>query len=950
MTDQLSVEIPWHAAEPTEVARRLDTDVDTGLGAEEVDGRLERHGRNELAEDPPPSPLLVVLRQFKSPLIYILLAATVATIALAEYLDAAVIAAVLALNAVIGYTQERKAEGAVRALMGLVVPHARVVRDGSEAEIDSRDLVPGDVVLLEPGSRVPADLRLVATTTLQIDESLLTGESLPVHKSTTVVDADTSLADRADMAYTGAVVTSGRGRGLVVATGESTELGSIAELVRGEQILETPLQQRMGRFATVIGLVVGVAAVVVFVSGMLLGETASDMFLTAVALAVAAIPEGLPVVFTITLALGVRRMAHRNAIIRRLPAVETLGSTTVIGSDKTGTLTENRMTVRLVSVMGEGGASPDGHRFALIGADPQSGFELDVSDGGSAGGNGHGADVGQYPALAETLRGGVLANEADLVGNRNHDETDADPHADPHADTAQFMGDPTEIALLRAAVGAGFDLAEERRRHPVVAEIPFESEHRYSAVFCRVADHGNDVDADTGVHAGPVVVYVKGAPERVVEMCTHMMIGHERVPIDREAASAIAHEMAAEGLRVLGVARGDLAAAPADRERPDEPSDLVLAGFQGMLDPPRVGVKEAIATCHHAGMRVAMITGDHAVTARAIAVDLGIAHVDDEVLTGADLARLDDEELAERVQRVSVYARVAPEEKLRIVESMQSRGDVVAVTGDGVNDAPALRAAAIGIAMGQSGTDVAREASDMVLTDDNFVSIAAAVEEGRVTFDNVRKVTFFLVSTGVASILAITVGVWLQWPLIMLPAQLLWLNLVTNGLQDVALAFEPKEEGVLDRPPRRTDEGILSGMLWQRSAVAGAVMAAGALVMFRWELDRTDSLTAAQTAALTTMVIFMALHAGNSRSESRSLFTVSPLTNPFLLVATTAAVGVHVAALYLPPTQFVLRIEPLDGATWLRILPISVAIIVAMEIDKAVRRRTRTSTAVGRAQ
>ncbi|CAN5497840.1 cation-transporting P-type ATPase [soil metagenome] len=948
MTEQLVHDRPWHAAEPAEVAERLDTHARAGLGADAVSERLERYGRNELADDPPPSPLLVLLRQFKSPLIYILLAATVATVALAEYLDAAVIAVVLTLNAVIGFTQERKAEGAVRALMGLVVPHARVVRDGSEAEIDSRDLVPGDVVLLEPGSRVPADLRLVASTTLQIDESLLTGESLPVHKSTTAVDTTASLADRTDMAYTGAVVTSGRGRGIVVATGEATELGSIAGLVRNEQILETPLQQRMGRFATTIGLVVGVAAIVVFVSGMLLGGTASEMFLTAVALAVAAIPEGLPVVFTITLALGVRRMAQRNAIIRRLPAVETLGSTTVIGSDKTGTLTENRMTVRLITVMGERGDSDGAQHFTLVGTDPESGFALaDAAEHGSVNGHGEGVVAGDHPAPAETLRGGVLANEADLGGERNADE---------EADAVQVIGDPTEVALLRAAVGAGIDPGHERRHHRIVAEIPFESERRYSAVFCR-AD-GPDADADAAADAdpaadaadGPVVVYVKGAPERVIDMCTHVMVGHERVPIDREAARVIAHEMAAEGLRVLGVARGALDAPPTDPERPDEPSELTVAGYLGMLDPPRAGVKEAIATCHHAGMRVAMITGDHAVTARAIAADLGIAAADDEVLTGADLADLDDDELAERVQRVAVYARVAPEEKLRIVESMQSRGDVVAVTGDGVNDAPALRAAAIGIAMGQSGTDVAREASDMVLTDDNFVSIAAAVEEGRVTFDNVRKVTFFLVSTGVASILAITVGVWLQWPLIMLPAQLLWLNLVTNGLQDVALAFEPKEEGVLDRPPRRTDEGILSGLLWQRSAIAGAVMAAGALVMFRWELDRSDSLMAAQTVALTTMVIFMALHAGNSRSEARSLFTVNPLTNPFLLMATTAAVGVHVLALYLPPTQFVLRIEPLDTAAWIRILPIALAIIVAMEIDKAVRRRGRTSSAVGSAQ
>jgi Ca2+-transporting ATPase len=869
--------IDWHALPAAEVLVALETS-ERGLGSAEVDRRRAVFGPNQLEDEPPTHPLVVLVRQFRSPLIYILLVATLITVALAEYLDAAVIAAVLALNAVIGFTQERKAEGAVRALMGLVVPHARVVRDGHELEIDSPDLVVGDIVVLEPGSKVPADLRLLSANSLQVDESLLTGESLPVNKSPAEVGGATSLADRVDMAYTGASVASGRGRGVVVATGAQTQLGSIAGMIRSEKVVDTPLQRRMARFAHIIGIVVGVASLLVFVSGVLLGGAVDEMFLTAVALAVAAIPEGLPVVFTITLALGVRRMAQRNAIIRRLPAVETLGSTTVIGSDKTGTLTENRMTVRTIWAAD--------HRYELQGSDPISGF---------ATGDGSSEDQG---ILNQVLTIGVLANEADAV------RTD---------DGIRSTGDPTEVALLLAAMGSGIEPDDARDALPIFAEIPFESERRYAAVVAEV-DGGHEL-------------FVKGAPERIIEMCTSVMTAKGPAPIEADRMREVAHGLAADGLRVLAMAWRRLPNRVADAEALDDPDGLVLVGMQGMLDPPRQGVAEAIHACHQAGIEVAMVTGDHAVTARAIAANLGIAPEDAEVISGADMASMSDEDLKQRVEHVRVFARVAPEEKLRIVRALRAIGHVVAVTGDGVNDGPALKAAAIGIAMGRSGTDVAREAADMVLADDNFVSIVAAVEEGRVTFANVRKVTFFLVSTGVATIIAITLSVWLGWPLLMLPAQLLWLNLVTNGLQDVALAFEPAEDGVLDQPPRPLGEGVLSRMLWERTVVAGLVMALGTLVLFRWQLDRDggdDRLMLAQTTALTVMVIFMAFHAGNSRSESQSVFRVNPLSNPFLLIATVTAVGIHVGSLYFPPTQFVLRVEPLDLATWLRIVPMAI--------------------------
>ncbi|MCO8129360.1 HAD-IC family P-type ATPase [Acidimicrobiia bacterium EGI L10123] len=880
----------WHNLDARRVEQLLETSRH-GLTHQEAEARSARYGPNQLEEEPPAPAWLVFVEQFRSPLIFILLLALVVTLVLGEYLDAAVITAVLVLNAVIGFTQERRAQGAVRALMQLVVPRARVVRGGRDCEIDSRSLVPGDVVLLESGARIPADLRLTSTTALQVDESLLTGESVPVNKTTEAVGADAVLSDRACMAYTGATVTTGRGAGAVVATGPRSELGSIAGLMRAEAVSATPLQRRMDRFAKTIGVAVGGAALVAFVSGVALGESVEGMFLVAVALAVSAVPEGLPVAVTITLAIGVRRMARRSAIVRHLSAVETLGSTTVIGSDKTGTLTENRMTVQEIWT--------PGHEFRLAGGVPDGEF----FEGSEP------ADIEYHPALHLTLLAGVLANEADLHW------------ADSELATT---GDPTEVALLLSALTSGLQPGDVRTAYPAFAEIPFEPVRRYSA----------SIRERNGTH----VVFVKGAPERVLGMCTEMLTDQGPAPLDREAVALAARQLASRGQRVLAFAQHELAEQLGDEAEIAEPEGLVLLGLQAMLDPARAGVKEAIADCQAAGIRVVMITGDHVETARAIADQLGIASPGG-TLTGAQLSDLDEEALGVRVERTSVYARVSPEDKLRIVRAFQARGDVVAVTGDGVNDAPALKAAEIGIAMGDKGTDVAREAAEIVLADDNFVSITAAVEEGRVTFDNICKVTFFLVSTGAAEVIAILVAVWLQWPLVLLPAQLLWLNLVTNGLQDVALAFEPAEKGVLRRPPRRPGGGVLDRLMWERVLLAGLVMGAGMLLMFRWELDASGSVARAQTVALTTMVVYQVLQAGNARSETESVFHRNPFSNRFLFVATAAALSLHVAALYLPPTQYVLRVEPIGLDAWGRILVVTVSILVAMEAHKALRHR-----------
>jgi magnesium-transporting ATPase (P-type) len=888
--DALTVErrTAWHALPADQVATLLGTGA-RGLAPAEAAARLARFGPNRMREAPPPDTLAILLHQFQSPLVVILLLAAVVTIVTGEYVDAAVISTVLALNAAIGFVQERQAERSVHALMRLVAPRARVVRAGHEQEIESRDVVPGDVVLLESGTRVPADLRLATATALLIDESLLTGESAPVAKRSEPVATETVLADRADMVYAGTVVSRGRGWGYAVATGDATELGKIAAEMREEQRVEPPLQRRMARFARVIGGIVAAAAAVAFAVGLARGEALADMFLIAVALAVAAVPEGLPVAVTVALAVGVRRMARRNAVIRRLPAVETLGSATVIGSDKTGTLTENRMTVQQIWAAGElgdvAGALWRGSRFEPSTLPPA-----------------------QRP-LYLTLLAGVLTNEATVAA------TDMG---------FEVQGDPTEAALLIAAERLGLVPEEVRDACPIFAEIPFEPDRQYSA----------SVRERDGRHE----IFVKGAPERVVAMCSDMLGPDGPVPLDRESIRAATRELGAQGLRVLAMAYRPLRRTLQEPDEVDEPEGLTFLGLQGMSDPPRAGVREAIAACHNAGIRVLMITGDHVTTARAIGEELGIARDGAATLTGAELAALDDADLRRKIRSTAIYARVTPEEKLRVVRALRAEGDVVAVTGDGVNDAPALKAADVGVAMGRGGTDVTREAADMVLADDNFVSIAAAIEEGRITFDNVRKVTFFLLSANAAEVLAILVALALDWPLPLLAAQILWLNLVTDSVQVTALAFEPGEPDVLRRPPRDPNEGVLSRLLWERIGISAAVMAIGTLALFNWELVTIGSMTEARTVALTALVVFQAFQVGNARSADRSLLRMSPLSNPYLFVATIAAVAVHVVALYLPPMQIMLRVEPLGLGAWIRIILVAATILVAIELHKWLRR------------
>lgn len=864
---------------------------ENGLTAEKAKQRAAEYGPNRLADEERISRLKILLHQFTSPLIYILLIAGIITLVLQEYIDSGVIFTVVIVNALIGFVQEYKAEESVRALKRMVVPKARVIRDGREKEVNSEDLVPEDLVLLASGAKVPADLRLIHSIELRVDEAMLTGESLPAEKKTAPIkEENLTPGDQRNMAFMGTVVVNGRARGVVTATGSRTLLGSIARDVRAIGMVRAPLQEKIHGFAKAIGVLVLGSSGLLFLVGFFIGESAKDMFMTAVAAAVATIPEGLPIVVTIAMAVGVARMARQNAIVRKLPAVETLGSTTVIGSDKTGTLTRNEMTVKLVY---------DGARVHEI---TGSGYEPK----GEIIHEGRSISLKDFPELEQVLRIGLLCNESELYEEEGHHKVD---------------GDPTEGALIVSALKGGFGPEEEKKKYPQLALVPFESERGYMATLHK--------------RGGRKVIFVKGAPEKVLDMCD----GLGDAEGTRKKIMETATGFAGEGLRVLAFAFREAPDDMAELSHRDVESGLTFAGLQGMIDPPRTEAIAAIEGCKKAGIRVVMITGDHAVTARAIAGRLGLAEENSEVLIGSEIEGMADDRLYGKTEKVNVYARVSPQHKLRITEQLKKQGHIVAVTGDGVNDAPALKAAHIGIAMGRTGTDVAKEASDMVLTDDNFASIFNAVKEGRIVFDNIRKVTFFLIPTGVAAILSILGTVVMGLPIPYVPAQLLWVNLVTNGLQDVALAFEPGEKGIVDRPPRDPKEGIMSRILIERTLMVGLIISAGVVYNFVSALNAGDSLEKARTVAVTTMVFFQFFQAWNSRSELESVFRLNPLGNPFLFFSMIAAFLAQLAVIYVPPLQWVFRTEPISGTEWLQILIVASSVIVAVEIDKFLRRR-----------
>jgi magnesium-transporting ATPase (P-type) len=873
---------PWHALEVDEVLRILRAPPG-GLSHKEAAQRKARFGPNRLPRAPAAPLWRTFARQFISPLIVVLGFAAALSLAIGDALDALFIGVVLVLNATIGGTQEWRAERSAQSLRRLMPFRATVERDAELHEIDATDVVPGDSLRLEPGNRVPADARLLSATGLEVDESLLTGESAPVGKAPdSVVAPETALADRRNMVHAGTVIVRGRGKAAVTGTGASSAVGQLAIDVMGTPPGRPPLLLRLDRLSRHIGAVSLGAAFVVAVLGVVgQGREAVQMALFGVALAVSVIPEGLPVAITVALAVASTRMARRGAIVRRLGAVEGLGSCTLIASDKTGTLTCNQLTAREARL-------PDGARFTVTGEgfDPRGVVEP-------------GPDAHAHASLSTLAIAAALCNEADLHEREGR---------------WTWRGDPTDVALLTLARKLGVNPDTTRDDHPQLNQIPFEPERRFAASFNRFG--------------AAVKALVKGAPERVFAMCAPDDAGE----VDR--ARRDAEDMAAAGMRVIAIAEGDAPGEVGPEVAPSQPARLRVLGLVGMIDPLRPGVIDATRACASAGVRVCMVTGDHPTTALAIARELGLADHPSQVVTGDAFEKMSDAEVAASIGRVRVFARVAPHQKLRIVQAAQSVGHFVAVTGDGANDAPALRAANIGVAMGLSGTDVAREASDLVIADDNFVTIVAGVQEGRIAYDNVRKVIYMLLSTGAAEVIATAGAVVAGLPLPLLPVQLLWLNLVTNGIQDVALAFEPGESGVLARAPRPPHEPIFDRLMIERTLIAAAVMGGVCLGAFWWMLDSGWPESDARNVLLLLMVLFENVHMGNCRSETRSALIVSPLRSPVLLSGTLGALLVHVGAMHAPWLSAVLDTAPVSGRTWGVLLALSLSVFIASELHK----------------
>lgn len=896
---QLRATTDWHRFPAEEVVVSLETDPEIGLTAAAVAARLHQFGPNQMTKQSQRNAWVRFLLQFHQPLIYILLASTVIAALMGELVDASVIFTVAFINALIGYFQESKAEQAIEALAKMVVTGATVRRDGERLRVPSAQLVPGDIVLLQAGDRVPGDLRILRRRNLQIEEAALTGESLPVAKQTAPLPAGTILADRTNLAFAGTLVTTGQGEGVVVNTGDRTEMGRIAGMLGLAEDLQTPLTRKIAHFSRILLRVILGLAALIFIAGILRGEPWGKTFMAAIALAVGAIPEGLPAVVTITLAIGVARMAKRQAIIRRLPAVETLGSTTVICSDKTGTLTQNEMTVQEIFAGGQL------YHVTGSGYEPEGEIQFEREP----------IVIGENVALIETLGAGVLCNDSRVVRD---DEGDIKVH-----------GDPTEAALIVAAQKAG--LAEENlsKRLPRIETIPFEPERRYMATL-----HGGDRESKT--------IYIKGALDALLGSCTHTLDKDGRPGLlDTALVLSNANEMAARGLRVLAFARREMPRTHCELDHNHIADELTFLGLQGKLDPPRPEAIAAVAKCRAAGIRVKMITGDHILTAKTIAAQIGLTDGTNLIaLTGADLERLSDEELADAAERASVFARVAPEQKLRLVKALQARGHVVAMTGDGVNDAPALKQADIGVAMGITGTDVSKEAADMILTDDNFASIEAAVEEGRGVFDNLTKFIIWTLpaSCGAALILlcAIIAGITLP----MLPTQLLWLNLITALFLGLTLVFEPKERDIMQRPPRDPQKPILTFSLFMRTGLVTLISLAGAFGLFAWEhgIEGTN-LNEARAAVVNVIVMVQTFYLLNCRNRTRSVFSIGLFSNRWLIAGVLATWLVQFAFTYVPLCNRIFHTGPVRGEAWIYIIAIAALSFIIVEFEKWIRAR-----------
>ena len=893
----------WHHLPRDEIATLLESDGTKGLDVFEVAHRQTHFGPNRLTLKKSKNPLILFLLQFNQPLVYILLGAVVITFALQAWVDSGVIFGVVLVNAVIGFIQESKALKAIEALANAIEGMATVVRAGKKERIAASGLVPGDLVLLQSGDKVPADLRLLRTRELQIDESALTGESVPVQKQPERVAREMLLADRSNMAYSSTLVTYGTGAGIAVSTGDDTEIGQINALIASAVSLATPLTRKIAHFSGILLWIILGLAGLTLLAGWLHGEPLLDNFMAAVALAVGAIPEGLPAAMTIMLAIGVGKMAQRHAIIRKMPAVETLGSTTVICSDKTGTLTQNQMTVQQICTAGKF------YQFSGVGYAPQGDVLLDEAA----------IDPASHPALMECLKAGLLCNDSDLIDKGGQ---------------WGIEGDPTEVALITAAAKAGLSREVLEQDLPRIDTLPFESQHQYMATL-----HNAGTDA-------AAVVYMKGSVESVLSRCRDAYLnGPEPGLLDKARIHREVEEMAARGLRVLAFARKVGSVPGQSVTHADVAEGLTFLGLQAMMDPPRPEAVVAVSACQNAGIQVKMITGDHVTTATAIANQIGLNGAandpDSFAVSGHTLLQLADHELVDVVRRAAVFARVSPEQKLRLVEALQASGNVVAMTGDGVNDAPALKQADIGVAMGEGGTEVAKEAADMVLTDDNFSTIEAAVEEGRVVFDNLVKFITWTLPTNLGEGLVILVAVFAGITLPITPVQILWINMTTAVLLGLMLAFEEKEPGIMARPPRRPDTPVITRELGFRIGLVSLMLLLGSFGLFEWALLQGRSVEAARTVAVNMFVFGELFYLFNCRSLRYSMFKLGLFSNRWLVLGVAVMAMLQVLFTYSPAMNRLFGSAPLVITEWMWVLTGGLAIYAVVGIEKWLRRRPR---------
>ena len=891
----VSPSISWHTINASKAFESLQTTPD-GLSGEEVNTRLAIYGPNRLPEQGVRGSFIRFLSQFHNVLIYVLLIASIVTAMLGQWVDTGVILGVVFLNAVIGYIQEGKAEDALKGIRKMLSPNALVMRDGRQITIPAGSLVPGDVVLLQSGDKVPADLRLFRVKGLQAQESVLTGESIAVEKYTDAVTQESVLGDRSCMSYSGTLITHGQGAGVVIATGKQTEIGRISALVSEVETVTTPLLRQVaqfGRWLTVV--ILGVAALTIAFGTLFRDYAVADMFLAAVSLVVAAIPEGLPAIMTITLAIGVQRMARRNAIIRKLPAVETLGAVSVICSDKTGTLTRNEMTVRTIATAANmfeiSGTGYDSHGAITL-------LNREVL-------------AEERPLLLELIRAAVLCNDASLERKKH---------------TWVVNGDPMEGALLVSGLKAALDIEVEAKKYPRDDLIPFESEHRFMATL-----HHD--------HSGNAFIFLKGAPERVLEMCSYQRSFDGDQALDRDYWLNRIEEMAEQGQRVLAIAVKPVSHQQDDLKFSDVKSDLIFLGMFGFIDPPRQEAIEAVDSCGRAGIRVKMITGDHGTTALAVARQLKLVNTD-EVITGQQLDEMSEDALRKRVQDVDVYARVNPEHKLRLVRLLQEHGLIVAMTGDGVNDAPSLKRADVGTAMGISGSEAAKEAAKMVLADDNFASITHAVEEGRTVYDNLKKsILFILPSSGGESLIILAAILFGFQQLPLTPVQILWVNMVTTVTLALVLGFEPPEKNVMQRSPRDAHEPILSRLLIWRVVFVSFILMTGTIGLFQWEMQQGASIEHARTVAVNTLVMFEIFYLFNSRYITNSVFNWGGLTgNRYALIAIAILILLQCGFTYLEPMQHLFGTTSINAMVWFPIVVVASSVLFLVELEKFIVR------------